>query len=123
MKIKNNQIQALIMLIPGLSIPPSVEIPVIMGIVNLAEEIKKLSIKLDKSTELLFKAYKIEPNEDGSYSWANHEKQKEIAEKYSQLLKVENEVIVDFPKDPELYVKIGNGLKVGQLLLLKEILT
>jgi hypothetical protein len=120
MKIKNLDISSLKSLLSTLSLPSTITVDSTIGIVSLVALLTPLEETFQKSGNSILESYKIEIGPSGA-SWKDHEKSEEISKKWTQLCNKEIDVPVNFTEE-NLYVKIGSGLRVDQLVFLQKFL-
>jgi hypothetical protein len=121
MKISNHQLLPVLTTLSNISFPNTISVDSITGLISAISEIQPLHENLKKVAAALMESYGLKPDEKGNYQFKGHEKEKEIADKWVELLNKVNELDIQF-SEPNLYAKIGAGLHVQEVLLLKEVL-
>lgn len=121
MKIFNYQLLQISIALSKISFPKTISIDSITGLITATSEIQPLLEKFQKTATALMESYELQPDSEGNYIFKGHESETEISEKWVELLNKENEINVEF-KEENLYAKIGAGLQMQEVLLLKEVL-
>lgn len=122
MKIKNSQLQPLLVTLSDLSFPNDITIESISGIITLTSKLSSIYKDFQSTTKALMDSYSILPStETGGYSWTDNSDADEITSKYNDLLNIENDIDVKL-SETNLFAKIGKGLHIQQVVLLKQVL-
>jgi hypothetical protein len=121
MKISNHQLLPVLTTLSNISFPNTISVDSITGLISATSEISSLSENFKKVATALMESYGLKPDENGNYQFKGHENESEIAEKWVELLNKVNELNIEF-KEENLYAKIGAGLHMQEVLLLKEVL-
>jgi hypothetical protein len=121
MKLKNFQIAAVGAILANLSLPTTITVDSITSLVSATASLQASQKTYEDSTKALMTSYGLSVNESNEYNWSKHKKSKEISEKWTELSNKDITIDVKF-KETDLYAKLGAGLHIQQVLLLKEVL-
>jgi hypothetical protein len=121
MKISNHQLLPVLTTLSNISFPKTISVASITGLISVTSEIQSLFETFKKVASALMESYGLQPDEKGNYHFKGHENEAEINEKWVELLNKENEIGIEFSEE-NLYAKIGAGLHMQEVLLLKEVL-
>lgn len=92
----------------------------IKSLVKLDREIQEKMSEFEEVRKKMFESYNLSANEKGEIHWKGHEKEKEITEKWQELLSENHDIInVNFLSEDEFYESI-NGLNVSQISFLEK---
>lgn len=121
MKILNHQLLPVSSTLSKIAFPTTISVDSITGLITASSEVQALWQKFQKTATALFESYGLQQDSEGNYQFKGHQQESEIAEKWVELLNKENDLNITF-NEPNLYAKIGAGLHMQEVLLLKEVL-
>lgn len=92
----------------------------LLAIIDYKDELATIIERYQKAFKEITGEYKLEVNKKGNYDWSEHPKSKEIGEKINALLETEVEVHKGRFMDMEDFMKILEGMKIGDVSYLKK---
>lgn len=97
-----------------------IEAKKIKSLVKLDREIEEKMSEFDNVRKKMFDSYNLSANEKGEVHWKGHEKEKEITEKWQELLSEDHSLVnANFLSEDEFYNAIKD-LTVSQISFLEK---
>ncbi len=121
MKLKNLQIALVGTILANLTLPTTISVDSITGLVSATALLQTAQKTFEDTTKALMHSYGLEPNEEGTYTWTEHAQSAEISDKFNELVNKDITIDIEFT-DQDLYAKLGAGLPIKHVLLLKQVL-
>lgn len=119
--VKNFEVQPYLHLIDKID-TSKVSVKSLQKTIKLQKELTSIADVATETQKKIFKDYGVEVSENGAYSWADKENQKEISEKVSDASKLETTVVNSkFMNEDEFYESVL-GLKVSEITALMDVL-
>lgn len=92
----------------------------IKSLVKLDREIQEKMSEFEEVRKKMFESYNLSANEKGEVHWKGHEKEKEITEKWQELLSEDHSLVnANFLSEDEFYNAIKD-LTVSQISFLEK---